>query len=180
MLFEVPTVLRLLAGTIEKDVEVAADTKTIWDDMHRQAEARGIELKGVGIQDVNRIRSAMATVRNAGNLLSKALETYQTTQQDQAITGQMIGRAWYGNDITTQLTAPQYRLEVEWICENPDYAAGLEGAPETVSKWTGVTKSTQPLTTSELQSWIDEARSLQASKYHGEVLEMGRIRLITL
>jgi len=180
MLFEVPGILRLLGGAIEGAVEERATTSELWQTMREAAEARGIELKGVGIQDVNRLRSAMAAVRNAGNLLSQALETYQTTQQDQAITGQMIGRSWWGHDITQQLAAPEYRLQVEWKVVNPEYLAGVEGAPETISQWTGVIKSTQPLTTSELQSWIDEARSMQASKYHGEVKEMGRIRLITV
>jgi hypothetical protein len=179
MLFEVPRILRFLSGTLERDVEAKADTQTIWANLHKAAEARGLELKGVGIQDVNQVRSALAHVREAGRLLAKALDTAQTTGLDQAISGEMIGRSWWGNDITTQLTAPTYRLEVEWIVKNPDYGAGIEGAPEFVSKWTGVTSSTRPSTTSEIQEWIDETAQIQADKYHGEVVRMGRIRLVT-
>jgi hypothetical protein len=180
MLFEIPPILRAIAGAVEGAVEQRATTSELWQTMREAAAARGTELTGVTIQDVNRLRSTIAGMRNASDLLRSALETSETTGLDQSVTGQMIGRTWWGHDITQQLLSPTYRLRLNFEVVNPKWAAGVPGEPETVTKWVTVQKSTAPSTTAELRDWVSQAKLKAKKDYDLEVVGVANLQLVTV
>jgi hypothetical protein len=179
MLYALPAVLRALAGAVEGAVAGRATTAELWQAMRVAAIEQGRELTGVTIQDVNRLRSTIAGLRNASESLRAALEVSERTGLEQSVSGEMLGRAWWGRDITQQLLAPQYRTRVELLVENPDYVAGIPGVPETLSKWVTLRTGAPPTTTAELRAWVSEAVGSATEKYDYRVAGTGAVQVLT-
>jgi hypothetical protein len=176
--FGIPESLRSLSGAVEGMVSQHATTSEIWSGLKDIAAEQGLSTEGWTIFNVGALRSSAAAVRDAGLSLADSLSTYQATGLDQVITADQIATPWYANVPAVGTAADEYNIRVMYNVENPEWLAGVEGAPETVARWTTISHTQAPQTVGELQDMIAEQQANDLDKYSWHVVSVGTVQIL--
>ena len=152
--------------------ESALKSAGLWDDVRAEASA------GWSIQDMNSLRQFAAQVRESSMDLWTSLQVYQDTGLDQAITGTMKAEALWGRELAEQWESPSTSIRVLTQIANPDYAAGIPGAPQFDFQWRTIKKAYLPGSVAGLDGMINTATAAWGHDYEEDIVGYVDIQVI--
>lgn len=150
-----PSWLTQVWGYIEGAVEQRATTSELYERIREGFTELRIEPGPISIQDVNQLRHYAVEIRETMNTAADAVRLYRETGFDQAVTGDMIAAPWWGRDVTTRLTSPQYMVRAEIEVTNPLWRAGEPGQPETITEWVTLKPERAPQSIADLDAQVN-------------------------
>lgn len=176
----IPSTLRQLTGVFEAAASQSMTTSELWGALREAADVQGLSTEGWDIFSVNTMRSSAVGIRRASESLEDIEALADRSGLNQSLSYAQIATPWYGRDLAEQNAAPNYIIRQELMIENPEYLAGVPGAPETYPQWSQITVGELPQTTDDLANLRESAEWQRDGTPPGQVLGFGRTQIMSV
>lgn len=166
-------IINALRGSIYASVAARETTAQLWQRIRSELGLPPGTPTGLGFQQVNRIRSEAAGLRNTSAVIERGLSQLGATGIDQAVSSRMITTASYARPAAERNLMPMWNITFQMQMTDE------QGNPDI--GWFTITKrGTLPGSVGDLQDMVNFDAEMMAGRYGKAFASAGSIQILEI